>query len=175
MYASHLNFLSANKRKLLLTMLYLQFFKSMLEIFLFIVSLACIILLGGQWVMQTYFDTLATDLTYMSRQHADANRQIHTINATVKRTDTIQAHYTLWTPRLLDLFGAVPNGVSLDAAVLDANSHTYTLSGLAQSRNDFLTFRDRLQKLPFVISVDFPFSQLTIKEQFPFSVTLKIK
>jgi Tfp pilus assembly protein PilN len=175
MYASHLNFLSANKRKLLLTMLYLQFFKGLLEIFLCIVSLACIILLGGQWVMQTYFNTLAADLTYMTKQHADTNRQIHTINTILKRTDTIQSRYNLWTPNLVALFSSVPDAITIDTATLDASTHTYVVSGSAASRDDLLQFRDRLQKISFVDSVDIPLSQLTFKEKFPFSLTIKIK
>ncbi len=154
---------------------YLQCTKTGLEIGLMVICLSGMVLLGGQSIMQSYFNTLAASLANTSRQHGEHNHEIKRINALVKNTDKIQSGYTEWTATLLAVSQTVPPPVTLSGMTLDAKRRLYTFTGMAPTRDDLFAFKTNLEALPAVERVDIPLSQLTVKEQIPFSFTVTLK
>ena len=175
MLPTRLNLLSPAKQTHLRLMMYGQYSRHLLEHLFLVIALSGIILLGGQTLLDSYFQSLASDLTSLSTRQASKNRQIKTINAVLSQTAAIQERYTLWTPLITHIVNAVPDHVTLTAFQLDAPNKTYTFSGLAARREDLLLFQRELQALPQIAAVNIPLPNLIEQQQVRFSFTATLK
>lgn len=171
MFPTRLNLLSPEKRIYLQRLMYGQFLKNSIESLLGILCLSGIMLLGAEWVLQGYFNELSASLTTSNKIQAEKNLQIKHINRALHDVDGIQQVYMLWTPRLVELAAAIPPGVVLTGLATDSAAGSYTLSGVALTRDDLLTLQTRLEALNFIDNVPIPLAQLTAKENVSFSLT----
>lgn len=171
----HLNLLAPRKRAIARRLVYAQFARNMIEIAVFLVSFAGIVLLQGFSVLQEHLTALSTNLTAISHSQAVQNKEIKAVNDVLNRTDALQKQYTQWSAVLPQVLDTIPNGVTLSALTLDAPGHAYNFTGVASTRNDLLQFQKNLQSLPNVSSAIVPISQLTDKENISFSISAMLK
>lgn len=156
-------------------MVYWQFVKNMLEMFLFLLCLCGIILLGCWFELQNHFNTLVVELTSVTGERAGKNFEIKTANAILHDVNSIQKNYILWTPRIIAIANVLPPHVLLTALSLDATTKTYTFTGTADTRTDLLALQSQVESLPFIDTVTIPISQLTAKDHITFSITASLK
>ena len=172
MFPTRLNLLSPEKKRYLEHLMYWQFLKTSIESFLGILCFSGIVLLGAEWVLQDYFNDLSASLTTSNKIQAEKNLQIKHVNRVVRDINALQQIYTQWTPRLSRLLAAIPPSVILNDLTLNSTSGSYTLSGIAATRDDLLAFQNALEALDFIDRVPIPLSQLTAKENVPFSLVV---
>jgi hypothetical protein len=175
MFPLRLNLLPPDKKVYLQRMILTQFTKNILEFLLFFLCIGGITLVLGQSVLENYFYNLTDNLVSASNYNASVNKNIKQINRILNQTRLAQSEYFLWSPFLIDFTNDVPNGVVLTGAFFDAKKKTINISGKAETRQDLLSFQDKLNSSPTLESVDIPLSQLTEKENVTFSLTAKIK
>ncbi len=103
---------------------------------------------------------------------AETNDRVNAINRTLTGIADVQDEYTKWTPIILDLAHAVPDGITLTSLTLSETG--VELFGSAAHRDDLLTFKDQLiasgRFAPFTI----PLSSLVKREDVPFQITTTI-
>lgn len=169
-----LNLLSPRKRGYTQRLVYAQFFRNISEITVFLLSIICITLLGGNWVLQTHIHELAENLTAMSHQQTGKNKRIRAADAIVEQTDRLQKQYTLWSDMLPLLIATVPADVTLSELTLDMPKKEYVFAGVAKTRNGLLALQRNLESLPFVDTASVPISQLIGTENISFSITVRL-
>lgn len=168
-----LNLLSPEKQMSLKHLFYFQYIRHNLEIFLFLLSLIAIAFLGGRWILEQHFSNLAAQLTATAQQHTERNTRIRDVNTIVRETEKVQSHYTAWSQRFPELIATLPPGVILSQLTMERQS--YSISGTATTREDLLALQAALSGLPGAGKVEIPLSQLTQKENVPFSLTVSIQ
>jgi Tfp pilus assembly protein PilN len=173
MFPSRINLLSKQKQAHLQRLLYFQFIKNTLESFLIVLSVAGIVILGAQLVLQNFFFDLTKEITQTSQQKIAKNSQIKQVNRLLTKVDALQENYTLWTPIIADIAQSIPDKITLQSLSLDAKSNSYTLVGLADTRDALLQMVDDLKKIDYIESVDIPLEQLTSKINVSFSIVAK--
>jgi len=171
MIPHRLNLLSPNKRQHLKRMVNFQFTKAILELILIFISIAGIIFLGGQWVLQSHFNDLAAHIVSVSNKYGETNQSIKDINVTLHRVNKIQEEHTLWTPLLSDLSQVIPETVILSAITFNKNNATLIIQGTATTRDDLLLLKDNLESLDWIKLVEIPPDQLTAKDNIQFALT----
>lgn len=151
------------------------FFKNVLEIGLVVVTFAAVVLIGGRWFLQNYFNDLTEQLVVVSNQKSDVNQRIKHVNHVVKDISLMQKEYASWSPTIRDVAVAIPANISMESMIFDRELQVYTFTGIAKTRTDLLDFQKKLQGLPFIAKVELPLSQLTEKENIPFIITAGVK
>ena len=170
-----LNFLSPNKRRNLQTMVIFQLGKSVLEIILIVMCLIGIGLLGAQSVLQDYFNDLSGTIAFTQSRHQQTNREVKEINQTIIQLEKIQAGYKSFLPLFPSLFTNLPNYIYLDGLNVNLEKGSLTLSGFAKKRDQLLNYKKTLEGLTWVKKIDWPLSQITKKDDLPFTLELEIK
>lgn len=172
---TRLNLLSPAKQSNLRMMMYGQYSRHLLEHLFVVTAISGIVLLGGQWILDTHFQTLAANLTSLANSQAGKNKDIKMVNAIISQTANIQDKFTIWTPIIRDVANAVPDSVTLTSIHLDQARKIYTFSGIASRRDDLLLFQKQLQNLPQIASVTIPLASLVSKNNVQFSFTAALK
>ena len=175
MHSTRLNLLSPEKRKHLQRMIYIQFAKNTLTSVVFVFCISGITLLGGQWVLQEYFNDVSVNLIATNSRYAEKNKKIKEINNLIIQTDAIQQQFAPWSSIAENLANAIPNGAIINNLSLNSDNNTFVISGTAETRNSLLEMQTNLKALEFIDNVDIPISQLTEKENISFSITAVYK
>lgn len=169
------NFLSPEKRHYLQHMVRFQFTKTVLEIFLISLCIIGIVLLGGQWLLQDYFNNLTGQIVSISNQYSGTNLEIKKINQILNKNEKIQKEYVLWTPKLAELANNIPEKITLTSLNINNQNKQITLNGNSPTRDELLIMQKQISTLPWIKNMDIPLSQLTAKENINFSLTAQIK
>lgn len=169
------NFLSPQKRHFLHHMVQFQFVKTILEILLISLCLGGMILLGGQRILQDYFNDLTQQIVAISNKNSSTNQEIKKINLILNKTEKIQQEYILWTKKFINLANNTPRPITLTQLNFNPPEKTITFSGNAPTRDDLLKFKEQISQLEWIESMEIPLSQLTAKENIFFSLNAKIK
>ncbi len=175
MYPTRINLLSPEKRKYLRRMIYIQFIKNTLISVVFVFCLSGITLLGGQSVLQEYFNDVSGNLIATNSRNAEKNKKIKEINSIIIKTDAIQQIYTNWSPIIVKLANAIPEGITVGTLSLNAVNHTFNINGNANTRENLLQMQIILNNLDFIKNVNIPLSQLTEKTNIAFSISMTYK
>lgn len=175
MYPIRLNLLSPDKRKFLQRMIYVQFIKNTFTSIVFVFCVSGITLLGGQWVLQEYFNDVSGNLVATTSKQVEKNKKIKEVNSLINQTDIIQQVYTPWSDIIIDISNAVPNGIVLTNISLNSGNKNFVFSGNADTRDNLLEMQKNLKALSFIEDVKIPVSQLTEKENFPFTIPATYK
>lgn len=175
MIPHRLNLLSPDKYQHLKRMVSFQFIKNLLELILMTISISGMALLGGQWVLQDYFNQIAEQIVSVSNRYAATNQDIKKINLTLNQVEKIQKEYYNWTALLSALTEKIPKNIILTALNFDDKNKKIILTGTAAARDDLLALKDNLNTLLWIKPVQIPPTQLTEKNNIQFSFTLEKK
>ena len=175
MIPCRINLISPPKRRHLQTMVRFQFLKNILEVVLIVTCVIGIAMLGGEWVLGSYFNNLNITIGSLQSRYAKTNQTIKTINEKLERIDYIQNFYLPVTPLLPDLASAVPAGVNLTALDIGLKNKILNLTGFAINRDDLLNFKTHLEQVVWLEKINIPVDQLTKKDNISFSISATIK
>lgn len=170
-----LNFLSPQKRHNLEIMVIFQLGKSILEIILIVICLVGMGLLGAQSVLQDYFNDLSGTVALTQSRHQQTNRAVEEINQTISQLEKIQAGYKSFLPLFPQLFNDLPNDIYLNSFNINLEKNNITISGFSKTRDSLLGYKTTIEKQSWIKKVDWPLSQITKKENVPFTLELNLK
>lgn len=175
MIPHRLNLLSTEKYQHLKGMVSFQFIKNLLELILFIISIGGIVLLGGQWVLQDYFNQIAAQIVSVSNRYAQTNNEIKKINLILNKVVGIQKEYRDVAEILLEISAKIPERVTLTAMNFDDKNKKITLTGTASTRDDLILLKDHLNTLNWIKPMQIPPTQLTEKNNIQFAIIIEKK
>ncbi|KKQ27820.1 MAG: hypothetical protein US42_C0005G0045 [Candidatus Magasanikbacteria bacterium GW2011_GWC2_37_14] len=175
MFPHRLNLLSPEKAQHLKRMVNFQFIKNLLEIILIIISLCGITLLGGQWILEDYFNKIAEQIISISSHYSETNLDIKKINQTINKVEKIQNEYYSWSNKIVIISEKIPQNITLQNLSLDQKNKKLTLQGTALTREDLINLKNQLITIPFLQTADIPPSQLTEKTNLLFSLVVLLK
>ena len=169
MLPMRLNLLPPDKQHNLQRTIVAQFIKNIFELAFFVICLIAIGLLGGQWTLQNYFHEITVSTISVADGPHDRTIRINRINTILRNAEASQKGYVLWTPVLTTIHESIPDNIVLTKMVIGTDKKELTLIGRAATRDDLLELKRSLEALPFLGVIDIPLSQLTKKENIPFS------
>ncbi|OGH72469.1 MAG: hypothetical protein A3I93_02570 [Candidatus Magasanikbacteria bacterium RIFCSPLOWO2_02_FULL_43_22] len=152
-----------------------QFLKNILEVILIVTCVIGIAMLGGEWVLGSYFNELNVTIYSLQNRYAETNQTVKILNEKLKRIEFIQNFYHPITPLLPEIASAVPDGANLTALNIDLKNKIISLTGFAANRDDLLNLQSRLEQILWVEKTDIPVDQLTKKDNINFSFSAAIK
>jgi len=170
-----LNFLSPHKIQNLQTMVIFQLGKGVLEIILIVICITGIGLLGVQKILQDYFNDLSGTIALTQSHHQQTNRDVKEINQTLAQLEKIQTEYRPFSPLLPQILNILPDNIYLNSFGIDLQKNSITLSGFAKTRDQLLNYKKKLESISWIKFVNWPLSQITKKDDLPFTLELLLK
>jgi len=170
-----LNFLSPRKCHNLETMVIFQLSKSVLEIVLIVICLIGMGLLGAQSILQDYFNDLTGTVALTQNQHQQTNQEVKEINQVINQLTKIQTDYKPFLPIFPLLFNNLPNDIYLNSFNINLEKNNIVISGFAKTRDHLLDYKKTLESQSCIKTINWPLSQITKKEDLPFTLELNMK
>ncbi|PIT86395.1 MAG: hypothetical protein COU33_03390, partial [Candidatus Magasanikbacteria bacterium CG10_big_fil_rev_8_21_14_0_10_43_6] len=94
---------------------------------------------------------------------------------TVQQAEIIQSLNTSWTNYMTTLADNTPNGVRFTGVRMVKSGKLLQVDGQALNREALLAFQQNLEAIEWINEANIPISQLTEKENIPFSIQATLK
>ncbi len=144
----------------------------------FIILLLPFIYSGALWGAKTALidslNALEEHSLLLNRNSQGYNKKVRQINQQIKNIQEIEANFSFLSCPLKEIANSVPAGVSLTELAMDKNTQILKIKGQAAKRDDLLQFKDRLEKLNLVASVDLPLENLLKQKDVKFTLTVSL-
>lgn len=175
MIISSLNLLSPFKKDRLEKLIKFIFIKNILEMALIIFAILATSLIWSWLLLVEQYDSLSQTSLLVNRTYSAYNQEIKQINRLIKDVNFASASYLSISPKLLELAEILPPEIKLNALEIDQADGTFVISGIALTRDDFLSWQQKIGSLTWLEGIQTPASQLFQKENISFEIKAKLK
>jgi hypothetical protein len=176
MLSTHLNLLSEEKKKHLQHIVVKNFIKSALELSVFFLIIVSITLLGGRWVLESYYADITSRIGALTNGYKDINTDMSAINTSVSDINALHGgQKTSWYQTIHGIASSTPENIVLSRLTLSNPNKRYDIIGTAEDRSALLNYVEVLRGLPQVQNVSVPLSELTAKNKIPFALAVTLK
>jgi len=130
-----------------------------------------IVLFGAKLVLMQKLTEVKvqTELTNISQNKI--NEKINFYNDEIKTIDQIQKNYVVWSDILYLFNQLITAGVTLQKTNFDSNENMITVSGIADTRDDLLNFKNNLESCELMANITLPLNTLLKKQNIDFTIT----
>lgn len=167
-----LNLLSPEKKRALQAGFLMAHIQSLIFVVMLLAILASGTLLSMRMLLQRFHEDLQRQSGPATDEFTSAAEDIKRINAYLSRIEQLDARFVRWSDVLARITAVVPAGIELEEIRLDS-SRKILVRGVAETREDVLTFNDRLKALPFLSSVSSPLSNILQKKNVRFDFEMQ--
>jgi Tfp pilus assembly protein PilN len=174
MYPLRLNLLTQEKKEKVFHTAQFKFVQNIFQFILIGISVAAIALLLSEQLLQRYFTNIAQNTVAIGNKYSESTKEITTINNLTKRVSEVQKKYHEITPIILSLTNTIPEGIVLNSLNIDYENRIIKFSGIADTRDNFLNFQNKLNENNNLSDIESPVSDLTKKENISFNINAKI-
>ncbi len=99
--------------------------------------------------------------------------QFKQINNQISQIYSVEQDQFYWSKMLIRLSELVSSGIKLNS--LTTNNYNIVLKGIADNRDDLITFKKQLLNEPELTNVDLPLSNLVDKNNIEFQISFNVK
>ena len=96
------------------------------------------------------------------------------LNQQLNLASTIQDNYILWTGFISNFTHQVPGGIEINTLNFDNSTSSFSVTGIADSRETLLDFERQLNQSIYFENVVSPISNLTQKENIRFDISASL-
>ncbi|OHA56715.1 MAG: hypothetical protein A2588_01745 [Candidatus Veblenbacteria bacterium RIFOXYD1_FULL_43_11] len=133
------------------------------------------LLLVARLMLQDNYATVLTTTTLVNDKNKSIDRDIGSLNKSLKEAESIQADFIKWSKIIIDINKAIPDNVELSYLNLEQKTRLFNLNGKALNRDDFLALKANLEALSYFEELSSPLTNLLLREDVNFEFTGKIK
>jgi hypothetical protein len=163
-----------NKKEIILKRVYFLIRRVgfILAIFIFFLSA---IFSGASFIAQKVLqEYVSSSEFYEDKEQELNNEKIISINEKIDTATTVQKDFFPFSVLIKNLSDLITAGISLEGAQIDINKKFLKISGIADSRENFLVFKKTLESSDLFAEVDSPLTSILQKENIEFEITMKI-
>lgn len=150
------------------------FYKKMVSLVLIMTVLFSVVLLSAKIILATQKSDTNQQNTIASKNTENYSKQINEINKQLKEIKNIQKNDTNWTGFFLRMGDLVGSDIKILRLYAGKNDNSLRISGIAKTRNDLLSFKDKLEKSNYFSNINLPISSLLEKENINFEINTTI-
>ncbi len=105
------------------------------------------------------------------------NKEIKIFNKKLEFINSMQKDFIPWSQILYPFFteNILANNITIKTIEFDTINNTFTLNGIAPTRNDLIALRESLNKNKLIENLDIPLSYLLKKENIEFNLSATFK
>lgn len=149
--------------------IYTELANNMIVIGLAVGLLTILLLVTNRWIN---FNVIKMQTAQFNTKD---DTEIRQINSELNQIEAMQKDYIKWSRVATDFWRLVPAGVRLSAVTIDKETSRLEISGIADKRDDFLHFKDNLERADLVEKVDSPITNILRQTDVDFSLVADLK
>jgi Tfp pilus assembly protein PilN len=97
------------------------------------------------------------------------------INKNIGQLAQVQKDYIKWSRVLKNFFELTPPGIKLQSVRFDKENNIIYISGNAEKRDNFLKYKENLERADMIDKINSPISNLLHRTSFNFNLTAELK
>ena len=109
--------------------------------------------------------------TILTNRHQPVQQAIRTLNDDLRGIALIADEYTPWSRWFTQFASHVPSGNQIYELGINRTARTLAIKGRSRHRDDLLKFKERLESSGLVDELQFPLSNLLLRENIDFEFT----
>ncbi|MBU1038658.1 hypothetical protein KKC17_00245 [Patescibacteria group bacterium] len=173
MLSLNLNLLSPNDQKQLKLVSLYRYARIIIYLFLAFSLLAAGTAFTARLMLQDNLNELLATSTTINERNKTLDRDITKLNNQLKHMSEIQHGFINWSNLVSDVSLNLPLGIELSYLSLE-KSNGLTVYGQAKQRDDYLTFKNNLAKLPYLSNLSSPLSNILTSQNIDFQLAGQI-
>ncbi len=170
-----INLLPERKKDGLEKLIKFLFCKEILEVILLVATFLSVTLIWSWVILEDHFIALSQSALSVNKEFSHYNQEVRKINFTIRTLNTASADFSPIAPKIIDFINKLPKDIRLNSLDLSRENGTFSISGVAKTREALINFQTLLQSLDWLNQVDSPTSQLFQKQDISFDIKAKIK
>lgn len=103
------------------------------------------------------------------------NKEIIHVNNLIEFIERISVNHKFWSEALIEMSENTPDGIIFSTLQINTLSNMLLITGIAQTRDSLLIFKDNLNKSIFFDNVNIPIQNLAEKTDINFSLSANFK
>jgi hypothetical protein len=124
-------------------------------------------------ILQKYStDSYNTNLA-INKDNEEYINKVKEVNEKITEAKNIQDNFVYWSKFLLSISDITPSGVTFSKITTDKNNDSFILMGRSKSRNELLSFKQNLEELDYIETIELPINNLLQKEDINFTINAK--
>jgi hypothetical protein len=125
-------------------------------------------------VLVNAYDNAETELAFITENTRGYNTNIKELNDKIALVSQVANSVRDWDKLIIRVGNLTPKGITLTFMKLNQPTQTIQITGMAETRDDLLKFKDIVNNSGFIENVDIPISSLLEKNNIPFSFSSKL-
>ncbi len=147
---------------------YFNIIKNSLYLALIALILIATSLLGARTILEKNFVNIVENDSVSPFATLKIKNKVNNINKKLQEINEIQKDYFNFYNPVIELGNLLPGNVQINLLNLDKNKLTFSLKGLAKTRDDLLNFQKNLESSSIFKNIKFPLSNFFSKENIIF-------
>lgn len=108
----------------------------------------------------------------LSRQNFDLTQRVTALNSNLAKIESVQKDFSTWANFIYGMTSEFPQtGITVSNLAVTRDERTFSIVGLADSREAFLRFKDSLEKNPLLENVNSPLKNILDAGSITFTVS----
>ncbi|MBT4277661.1 hypothetical protein HOD96_02865 [Candidatus Falkowbacteria bacterium] len=139
--------------------------------------LTSIVLFASKYIIKYDLDNITEQSATIVKSYKDLNQDIKNSNIQLKRLHNIQKENIEFSQILLKITDLIPKEITINSLSLNIEGDnvkkkilSFSLKGVAETRDDLIVFKDSLNSNDFIETVEFPITNLLKQESVEFEI-----
>lgn len=125
-------------------------------------------------ILQKDYKYTSESASFVTRDAENYNAKTKEINMQISQIEEIQKNTVNWSIPIHKLINTTKRGIQINNLSLDKKNNSLQISGMADTREDLLSFKDNLNDTTFLSGINLPIESLLKKENITFNITATI-
>jgi Tfp pilus assembly protein PilN len=152
-----------------------KFIKKITNLMIFFSILVCLILFAANYLLQSHYDKTISQSDTAGKNSENYSNKVREINNLVNFIKKIQENEIDWTETITGISRLVGSDVSIERLNIDRTTNTIIISGIANSRDNLLTFKNNLEKTQNFDVIKLPIKTMLEQNDVQFEISTTIK
>jgi len=169
-----LNILPENFKKEIKLFSAYKIFKNIILLFLFLTTIVGIIFLLSDAVLQTYINNSGSANIITQNNYQSLDSQVKEAESKIKYVVNIQEEAINWSKLIEDLMIKTNDQIVFSRIAINREKYQLELLGYAQTRDDLIELKNKLESSNNYLTVDFPIENILEKNDIDFDMLITI-
>lgn len=173
----NLNLLPPSSKQRVRDRAYLIIIKNTVITLIVLMIINSVAVVGVRYYLDFRVKTLENEIEQLRASQNNTqslNEAIDSVNQKSSYLKNVNNNYVYWSDKLLDMTQLIPNGINLTTVSIDAEAMILSIAGHSATRNELLTYKEHLEKLSYLSSINLPITNLTTQTDIVFQITAMI-
>lgn len=128
----------------------------------------------SKYVLANGYEAVTAQMNLISSNSRAYNEKAKEINSRIAVVSEVVRDSHDWNNMILDISNLLPRGIALSSLSINLETKSVRFAGMAETRNDLLSFKDSIDKSGYIKEVKLPMANILEKKNIYFDLESKL-